>query len=301
MATATFIDVRSAPDIDRHPKALITGVALSLLLHIGIGIEALYQPGPEKPPPPPEFVVDVVQLPKPPPPPKAPEPPPQQSMAPPPPAPPKPEGLPPPPPPQLAEAPIAEKAAPPPHPSQSPAPPRERPASPNLQHRTVASAAPALPANSAKAESMPVTIGRHEPNEDNLPSGHSDKPAAQTVPDFILMQIAQHWLIDYHNPRYREIVLRGAQIVLLPNGMLGPPFGKNDPWNPREMIANYDALLTPEAAPVRQAIETFLQAMRLAQPFRLPPDGKLTTEPRVFTIYFQLGDIPAAEASRAGH
>jgi hypothetical protein len=300
MATATFIDVRDAPDTDRHPKALTTGVVLSFALHLGIAAFLVYGAWSEPEAAPPEFVVDVVQLPKPPPP-KRPEPPPQpEAIAPPPPAPPKPEGLPPPPPPQLTEAPIREQAAPAPHPSESHAPARERPASPNLQHRTVASAAPALPANSGKAESMPVTIGRTEAHEDNLPSGRSDKPAAQTVPDFILMQIAQHWLIDYHNPRYREIVLRGAQIVLLPNGMLGPPFGKNDPWNPREMIANYDALLTPEAAPIRQAIETFLQAMRLGQPFRLPPDGKPSNEPRVFTIYFQLGDIPAAQA-RAGH
>ncbi|MBV8536887.1 MAG: hypothetical protein JO128_14910, partial [Alphaproteobacteria bacterium] len=272
--------------------------------HLGIAAFLVYGAWSEPEAPPTEFVVDVVQLPKPPPP-QRPTPPPQPEAAapspPPSPAPPKPEGLPPPPPPQLSEAPIEEKAAPPPHPSESHAPPRERPASPNVQHRTVASAAPALPANSGKAESMPVTIGRHEGNEDNLPSGHSEKPAAQTVPDFILMQIAQHWLIDYHNPRYREIVLRGAQIVLLPNGMLGPPFGKNDPWSPREMIANYDALLAPGAEPIRQAIETFLQAMRLAQPFRLPPDGKPSTEPRVFTIYFQLGDIPSSQAASTKH
>jgi hypothetical protein len=299
MATATFIDVREAPDIDRHPKALTTGVVVSFALHLGIAAMLIYGAWSEPERPPPEFVVEVVQLPKPPPR-KPPQPPPAPAVAPQPPAPPTPQALPPPPPPQLSEAPIAEKAAPPPHESDSHAPPRGRPASPNLQHRTVASAAPALPANSTKTESMPVTIGRHEPTEDNLPSGRSDKPAAQTVPDFILMQIAQHWLIDYHNPRYRDIVLRGTKIVLLPNGMLGPPFGKNDPWNPREMIANYDALLTPQAAPIRQAIETFLQAMRLAQPFRLPPDGKLSIEPRVFEIYFQLGDIPSAEAARAG-
>jgi len=299
MATATFIDVREAPDIDRHPKALTTGVVLSFALHLGIAALLIYGAWSKPELPPPEFVIDVVQLPKPPPPRKPPEPPPMPAAAPPP-VPPAPQALPPPPPPQLTEAPIAEKAAPPPHQSESHAPSRERPASPNLQHRTIANAAPALPANSTKAESMPVTIGRHEPTEDNLPSGRSDKPATQTVPDFILMQIAQHWLIDYRNPRYRDIVLRGTKIVLLPNGMLGPPFGKNDPWNPREMIANYDALLAPQAAPIRQAIETFLQAMRLAQPFRLPPDGKPNSEPRVFEIYFQLGDIPSAQASRSG-
>jgi hypothetical protein len=298
MVTATFIDVRDAPDGDRNPKALVLGVALSVLLHVGIGVEMIYSPGPATPKAEREFVVDVVQLPKPAAP-KPPEPPPAPPQAAP--APPPPVALPPPPPPQLSEAPIAEKSAAPPHPSESHAPPREHPASPNLQHRTVASAAPALPANSGKAESMPVTIGRHEPKEDNLPSGPSDKQAAQTVPDFILMQIAQHWLIDYRNPRYRDIVLRGAKIVLLPSGMLGPPFGKNDPWNPRQMIANYDALLAPGAEPVRQAIETFLQAMRLAQPFRLPADGKVNTEARVFEIYFQLGDIPSAEASTKKH
>lgn len=299
MTTATFIDVRDTPELDRHPKALVTGVALSLAFHLGIAVLLTTSPWAEPEKAPAEFVIDVVRLPAPPKP-KAPEPPRPlpPPVAQPAPVPPPAVDLPPPPPPQLTEAPIASRSAPPPHEAREQAPPRERPASPHVQHRTVARAAPPLPANSTKPESTPVTIDRHEAVEDNRPAGRSDKPAAQTVPDYILMQIAQHWVIDYRNPRYRNIVLRGAQIVLLPNGMLAPPLGKNDPWNPRAMIANYDALLTPEAAPLRQALETFLQAMRLAQPFRLPPDGKPSDRPRTFTIYFRLGDLPSARASQ---
>lgn len=294
--TATFIDVRDVPNLDRHPRALVTGIALSLALHVGVAVLLTYSPWAEHEKPPPEFVVEVVQLPKPKAPKPPPPPPPPVQAAP---APPPPVELPPPPPPQLTEAPIESRSAPPPHEAASKAPPRQKPATPNEAHRTVASAAPPLPANSTKPESTPVTIGPHDAVEDSLPSGHSDKQAAQTVPDYILMQIAQHWVIDYRNPRYRNIVLRGAKIVLLPNGMLASPLGKNDPWNPRAMIANYDALLAPGAAPLRQALETFLQALRLAQPFRLPPDGKRNDQPRVFTIYFRLGDIPSAQADQA--
>ena len=280
----------------------MTGVALSLVLHLGIAGLLTYSTWAEHETAPPEFVVDVVDLPKPPkpkapePPPPPPPPPPVVQAPPPPPA----ASLPPPPPPQLTEAPIADKAAPPPHKSLSNAAPRARQEPLNAPHRAVASASLPLDVNSTKPKSMPVSIARHSAEPDSLPSGKSDDQAAQTIPDFILMQIAQHWLIDYHNPRYSDLVLRGTRIELLPNGMLAPPFGKNDPWNPRAMIANYDELrAAPAAAPILQAVETFLQAMRLAQPFRLPPDGKPNDKPRVFEIYFRLGDIPSAEA--AGH
>lgn len=297
MATATLVNRLDIPDSDRHPKALITGVALSLALHLGIAGLLTYSPWAEQETAPPEFIVDVVQLPKPPKP-KAPQPPPAPpsvAQAPTPPA----ESLPPPPPPQLTEAPIADKSAPPPHKSPSNAAPRAREEILHAPHRAVASAALPLPANSTKPEAMRVTIARHSAEDDSLPSGKSEGPATQALPDFILMQIAQHWLIDYRNPRYSDIVLRGTRVELLPNGMLAPPFGKNDPWNPRAMIANYDELLAPQAASIRQAVETFLQAMRLAQPFRMPPDGKPNDKPRFFEIYFRLGDIPSAQA--AGH
>lgn len=301
MATATLVNRLDIPDSDRHPKALITAVALSLALHLGIAGWLSYAAWSEPEKPPPEFVVDVVRLPAAPKP-KAPEPPPPPPA--PPPvvqAPPTPvAGLPPPPPPQLTEAPIEDKSAPPPHKSLSKATPRARQEPLHAPHRAVASAAPALPVTSTKPQSMPVTIGPHGAQEDSLPSGKSDDEPAQTVPDFILMQIAQHWLIDYRNPRYSNLVLRGTKIVLLPNGMLAPPFGKDDPWNLPAMIANYDELRKiPAAAPALQALETFLQAMRLAQPFRLPPDGKPNNKPRVFEIYFRLGDVPSAQAS--GH
>lgn len=296
MTAAMVINRLDPTQSDRHPKALVTGVAFSLALHVGIAALLTLAPWVEHKAPPPEFVVEVVRLPAPPKP-RAPKPPPPVPVVQTP--PPQAESLPPPPPPQLAEAPIADRSAPPPNESPSKAPPRAHPAPPNARHQTVAKGALPLPANSKNPDSTPVTIARVPAVEDSLPGGRSEDKAAQTLPDFILMQIAQHWLIDYRNPRYRNIVLRGTRIVLEPNGMLAAPFGKNDPWNLRAMIANYDELLGPGAEPIRQAIETFLQAMRLAQPFRLPPDGRPKDKPRVFEIYFRLGDIPSAQA--AGH
>ncbi len=284
----TAVAFRERIDLDRHRSALVTGLVLSLLLHLGIAVLLLRSSWATHEAPPPEFVMEVVQLPKPAPKPvPPPEPPPEVQQTPPPPV-----AAMPPPPPQLTEAPIAEKAAPPPHESPSHAPPRQHPAAPKAEPKREAAVAPPLPVNSSHPDSAPVTVAPREKAKAREPSGRSEEPATQTVPDYILMQIAQHWIIDVHGPRYRDIVLRGAQIVLLPDGMLAPPFGKNDPWNPRAMISNYDALLVPGAEPIKTAVETFLQAMRQAQPFRLPPDGKPDDKPRVLTIYFRLGDIP---------
>jgi hypothetical protein len=52
------------------------------------------------------------------------------------------------------------------------------------------------------------------------------------------------------------------------------PANKDAPWNPGQIIENYQQLLRLGNTPQREALEGFLLALRLSQPLRLPPGGK---------------------------
>jgi hypothetical protein len=267
-------------------NARLGGLAGSLVLHALIAVLLLWAPAASPPAPPESMVVEVIAVAVPEPPLPAPPPPapPSQAET----LPPLPVG-PPPPPPQLSEAPIAERSSPPPAPL--PAPPRERPIARAPPPAPAPSPAPparptGVPVPAPTPQSTPLEAGRYEPGGGGAP----DSVASQAVQDFILAQIARHWLIDVHGERYRNIVLYG-NFVLLPNGMLASPFGKNDPWNPHAMIGNYDRYQGPAGEAIRSALETFLLAARQAQPFRLPPDGK-ADQARALPMRFRLGDLP---------
>lgn len=116
-----------------------------------------------------------------------------------------------------------------------------------------------------------------------------DAIATQTVQDVILRQIARHWIIDVRGQTYRDVVL-SMRFILLPDGMLAPPFGRNDPWNLQTMVRDYEMMMRPENRMIRTTVETFLQAMRQAQPFQLPPDGQ-SADARVLPLSFRLGDL----------
>lgn len=265
-------------------NARLGGLAGALALHALVLALLLWSPPAERPPTE-TMVVEMVTLP-------APEPPVSEPPAPALPPLPPPEDVaelpvvPPPPPPQLSEAPIAERSSPPPAPVPVPGPPRERPVARVPQPVPTPSQVPSprRPAPVAP-QSTPFEAGRHDPGG----GGEPGSVASQSVQDFILAQIARHWLIDVRGPRFRNIVLYG-NFVLLPDGMLAAPHGKNDPWNPRAAIKDYDRLVGPTGEVLRSAIETFLLAARQAQPFRLPPDGK-ADEPRALPLRFRLGDL----------
>jgi len=278
LSTMVSIPLNNPPEAkDRHPAALPTGVVVSLLLHVApvllfllFGLWPRSQPEHKS-----EFVMEMVQLPEPKPP--VVQPPPQ----------PQPQLLPRPLVPQLTEAPIAEKSTPPPQSGQIAAPARARPAPHVADKQEVTAPGTSLPANTTRPDAAQMAIGRAEPSKGFDLSGKNAKPATQAFQDFILMQISRHWIIDFRGPRYRDVVLTGTEITVLPNGMLASPLNKNDPWNPAGIVSGYDQLGSAE----RTIVDTFLQAMRLAQPFRLPPDGK-DGQSRVFSIRFRLGDLP---------
>ena len=84
----------------------------------------------------------------------------------------------------------------------------------------------------------------------------------------------------------------GAGACPPPDGMLAPPFGKNDPWDMKLMVENWDRIANdprPEAQAFRTAVETFLRAMRLAQPLRMPPNAQ--GYPKVMELNFRIGDL----------
>ena len=285
---ATFIDVRDAPDTDRHPKALVTGVVLSLALHLGIAAWLSYAAWAKPDKPPPEFVVDVVQLPKPPPPAKPPEPP---------------QGLPPPPPPQHPEAPMAEKSAPPPHDSPVKAPPRDKAGASHERGKALVARAETSLRPTTKApdaEAIAHEHGEHDATPEGV-GGKATEVASQTVQDFILMQIARVWIIDLHSPRFRGLEITWG-FTLRPDGTLAPPFGKDDPWDLQRMVnaQTYAAMqqTTEQGQIFRTAVTTFLQALRQAQPFRVPPDEK-SYKDRVLPLRFRAGDL-AQSPTEAG-
>jgi outer membrane biosynthesis protein TonB len=285
-AAAASILVFSEPT--RGPR--VAGLGLSVLLHLILAAAFMVSPLKLFPPPTPEMIIEVVTLPEP-------APPPQPLRA----EPPRPEPappavarpLPPPPVPQLEEAPIAERSSPPPVPVVEPPRPRPAPPAPTMARPQPAPAPPRPaipPVTSARPEATPVSPGGAlESAGVNVQQRETGAPAvaSQSVQDFILAQIARFWIIDFQGPRFRDLELT-TQFVLLPNGMLAPPFGKNDPWDLTVMAPNH-ARWEPR---VQQAALTFLQAMRQAQPFHMPPDGR-SDQPRVLPLHFLLGEMRA--------
>lgn len=107
--------------------------------------------------------------------------------------------------------------------------------------------------------------------------------------DFILAQILRRWRINYHDERYREVTFAPGNLQLRADGTLAPPYGPNDPWNPYDMMGGYRRLTQRGFEDVRRAVDTFLVALREAQPFQLPPTPG--PYPRRIRISFRTGDL----------
>ncbi|HEX2115778.1 MAG TPA: hypothetical protein VHM01_15345 [Alphaproteobacteria bacterium] len=190
-----------------------------------------------------------------------------------------------PPPPQLETAPLAERSSPPPGPARAGVRLRDGFDSAGPAPTPGPAAPPAPPA--ARAE---LSTGGGANVIASLPKPGSEGPAKQDEKDFLLAQILPFWLLNYRDPRYQHVVFRGY-FTLRADGMLEPPFGKNDPWDPATMIGGYDALLARQQDSYRLAIESFLRAVRAAQPFRLNPSIDRNAYPRQVAVFFRLGDL----------
>lgn len=263
----------------RDPEYLLPlALLLSMLFHAALYWIVTHDLTFDFPKPDPVIEVELVQ----PEPPKPPPSPPQAAPMPPMPAQP----------PQLQSAPIEkESAAPQPKEAapekpkivQRQAPPRQSP--PDAEPAPNAERVP-RPQVARPLAAMPKPMTQEE-----MAAAVKNAPKmAQSEQDFFLSQIVQNWVIDRHAPQFQRVTIFGAYVVL-PNGMLAAPFGKDDPWDMRRMVQDWDKIpADPRYDGLRTAMETFLRAMRLAQPLQLPPGAK--DYPKVMTLNFKVPDIP---------
>ncbi|SEH46873.1 hypothetical protein [Magnetospirillum fulvum] len=236
--------------------ALLISLALHLVAFVGVWrlqIDLPPEPKAER-----VTIVELTPQPVPPPTPPAPPPPP-----------------PPPPPPQSPDAKSDPKAKPIP-----------KPPPPQLN------SAPLGPRSSGEKSGAGAV--RHGEGLVSLESAGSRKPPApvrgglsQSAQDFILAQILKMW-------RFNTLAIKGKGVVISAvieingDGTLGGSMNRSAPWNPGAVISDYDRL--PPDSPLRRALESYLLALRLAQPLTLPPDdGK--GWPRRMTLRFAIDDL----------
>ena len=280
---------RISSDALRVRWPVVAGLIVSLLLHVLIGLvwvgfEPLDLSDDAK-----YITIEMVPETAPLQPPPAPEPP--KPPAPLPPAPPLPPAVAPPPPfvpPPIQQetAPSAPQSAAPRAAQRAPAPvlaPAPQPRNPESRDGLLA---PNVPVE--RAAPKPGISTRTE--KDSVAAAPAGEKVSQSEVDFILTQVLRAWLIDYRSPRFKDITISGT-FQLNPDGTLGSPFGSKDPWDLERMIANYAELQRPAARDQRTALESFLGAMRQAQPFRRQPDAPPMTGPKLLTFAFRLGDL----------
>lgn len=203
----------------------------------------------------------------------------------------------------LVTAPPPPKA-PPERPAAPPAPQAEPAAEPQ---QPAAAPQPPLPVQRPQLEPAPLadksTASKPSPKTETakparngtglaVDSGSVSRPAqaagdlSQSAQDMVLSQVIRMWHFD-------PVALRGTRTVLTAtllvnqDGTLSGPMSKNAPWAPGEVIDGYDNM--PDGTN-RRMLETFLLALRVAQPLRLPPDdGK--PWPRRMVLRFRPGDL----------
>jgi hypothetical protein len=269
--------LQASPLREPSDRWIVAGLLLSLLLHAGIvwllreqpwetankiaaaplEIEMVIPPPAPAPPPPPP----LPQAQQPPPPPEVP---------------------------QLQRAPLAEKSVAPPPKAATEAPkPAQRAAPvppPSPQPETQIPQQRPTPRRQEAAPARPMT------QEDAQRAVAAAPEMRQSEQDFFLSQIAASWIIDRHAPQFEDVQITGSYVIL-PNGMLAPPFGKNDPMDMRLMVRNWDQITRMRGAEnFKVAAETFMKAMRLAQPLQLPPN--FGDKPKRMTLNLRVGDLP---------
>jgi len=175
--------------------------------------------------------------------------------------------------PKEAPKPEAKPAAPPPKPVTPKPEPAKLPPKPNLAPDKLAekSSPAGAPNDQEKAENARKALD----------------PATRTISDLILGQVSQLW-----SPPPQ---LRGRHanihfvIDLLPNGMFGPPFAADGPWDPARALAGLDQI--PANDPRYTALLNFYRTLREIQPIQLPPQFA-SQNVRSIPVWFMLDDMP---------
>mgnify|MGYP001217448820 CR=1 FL=1 len=125
--------------------------------------------------------------------------------------------------------------------------------------------------------------------------GFSEDPFTQSERDFLMAQILKYWRFNYSTPEALELVLRG-NIVVMPNGMLESPFNGAQRWNPHEALPQYAVAVQTGNEFLKQILESFYLALRMAQPLELPPNTEVSW-PRRISVSFRFKDLPKYEDS----
>jgi hypothetical protein len=288
-----------APSMRDSRRGVVVGVALSLLLHMALALLWLDLTPVKLADSENDLVaIELVTEPPPPttptrPPPPTPPPAPPQPASPPTP-PPAAAPTPPLPPPSVVQRETARNAERSSSPNQSPPRPPTGAASAPLRPATPSAAAsrdgllaPAPPLPRDEPRGLAAVRGPVQPPSGGPPG----ETLTQSEIDHLLAQVFAVWIFDFRNPRFRDLTIVGA-FELRPDGTLAAPFGAYDPWRPERMIADYDTLLArPDLREQRTVMESFLGAMRQAQPFARQPDAPTPTSPKVLRFSFRLGDL----------
>lgn len=189
-------------------------------------------------------------------------------------------------------APVAEPpppshvaAVPPPRPRQPPpSPPRPAP-------RQAEPAAPAAPRQRGELNDLNLFGNSRLPpqQEARAPARAPTGGRSMTTEGvFLLRQVLRVWQVNWRDPNYRDIAF-SFRMVLQADGTLARPWGRSDPWQPRLLIDNYDELLQPGMEAVRRLAESFAYALKMGQPYNLPPTPG--PYPRPVALSFRMGDL----------
>lgn len=288
---ASFSEYRARDWDDRR---LILAAILSVLLHVLVALVFLLEPWNfmAKRDPPPLIAEFVMPEPPKPVPPTPPAPPAQAPTPPPPPQTANPELPPTPPVPQLGRgATIGEQSRSPSGAGERARQREERAEEKKPTPPQVDAIGPKPQARAPQAVPNRADSGNRRQGNASGSGGENAQEMTQSESDFFLSQIVNTWVLDFDAPRFANIRIYGKYRVL-PNGMMAPPFGKNDPWDMRAMVDGWDLIANdprPEAAAYRTALETFLRAMRLAQPLAMPPGAQ--GYPKNLGLDFRVGDL----------
>ncbi|MBI3447031.1 MAG: energy transducer TonB [Magnetospirillum sp.] len=187
-------------------------------------------------------------------------------------------------------APMPEPEPPPPPPPQAkPAPEPPTPVTtPQLQKAQLAEKSSAPRPTPRPEPARPTSDGSGL----SADTGRFSKPApaagdlSQSAQDLVLSQVVRMWRFETASLRGSDVTLT-ATLIVNRDGTLSGPMNMSAPWNPDATIHGYSKL--PDGI-TKRMLETFLLALRLAQPLQLPTDdGK--PWPRRMILRFRPGDL----------
>ena len=112
-------------------------------------------------------------------------------------------------------------------------------------------------------------------------------PETRTISDLILTRVSGYWTPP---PELRGIHAAIRLVIdLKPNGMFGPPYAADGPWNPEAALP--DLKKFREDDPRYVAEMSFYRTLRDIQPLKLPP-GMASNQVRHVPVWFRLDDMP---------